>query len=131
MNKFKKEYLFFKYQERNMRILLVTNMLYSLVLPIIEIFVGAYVMRYTNNPIFVAYYQLFMYIGIASTSLINGFLLRYFHVKFLYAGGILVSGLSILILMLIKSLGMFELGITGFALGAASGFFGQIDTFLH
>ena len=42
MNKLKKEYLFFKQQEPNMRTLLVTNMLYALVLPIVEIFVGAY-----------------------------------------------------------------------------------------
>ena len=41
MNKLKKEYLFFKQQEPNMRTLLVTNMLYALVLPIVEIFVGA------------------------------------------------------------------------------------------
>ncbi len=44
MNKLKKEYLFFKQQEPNMRTLLVTNMLYALVLPIVEIFVGAYIM---------------------------------------------------------------------------------------
>ena len=43
MNKLKKEYLFFKQQEPNMRTLLVTNMLYALVLPIVEIFVGAYI----------------------------------------------------------------------------------------
>ena len=36
MNKLKKEYLFFKQQEPNMRTLLVTNMLYALVLPIVE-----------------------------------------------------------------------------------------------
>ena len=34
MNKLKKEYLFFKQQEPNMRTLLVTNMLYALVLPL-------------------------------------------------------------------------------------------------
>lgn len=51
MNKLKKEYLFFKQQEPNMRTLLVTNMLYALVLPIVEIFVGAYIMRNTSvNP---------------------------------------------------------------------------------
>ena len=48
MNKLKKEYLFFKQQEPNMRTLLVTNMLYALVLPIVEIFVGAYIMRKTH-----------------------------------------------------------------------------------
>ena len=53
MNKLKKEYLFFKQQEPNMRTLLVTNMLYALVLPIVEIFVGAYIMRNTSDPVMV------------------------------------------------------------------------------
>lgn len=123
MNKLKKEYLFFKQQEPNMRTLLMTNMLYALVLPVVEIFVGAYVMRNTSDPISVAFYQLFMYIGIIATSFLNGYLLRIANVKTLYAGGILVSGLSMFAMMTVKSLGFTELGIAGFAMGAASGFF--------
>ncbi len=123
MNKLRKEYMFFKQQEPNMRVLLMTNMLYALVLPVVEIFVGAYIMRNTSNPTMVAYYQLMMYVGIIITSFVNGFLLKKFNVKFLYAAGILVSGLSMFAMMAIKSLGLFELGITGLGLGAASGFF--------
>lgn len=123
MNKLKKEYLFFKQQEPNMRTLLMTNMLYALVLPVVEIFVGAYVMRNTSNPISVAYYQLFMYIGIVATSFLNGYLLRIANVKVLYAAGILVSGISMFAMMTVKSLGYTELAIAGFAMGAASGFF--------
>ena len=106
-----------------MRTLLMTNMLYALVLPVVEIFVGAYVMRNTSDPISVAFYQLFMYIGIVATSFLNGYLLRYVNVKTLYAGGILVSGLSMFAMMSVKSLGFVELGVAGFAIGAASGFF--------
>ena len=84
MNKLKKEYLFFKQQEPNMRTLLVTNMLYALVLPIVEIFVGAYIMRNTSDPVMVAFYQLAMYIGIITTSLVNGYLLKKYSVKTLY-----------------------------------------------
>ncbi|WP_321335497.1 MFS transporter [uncultured Bacteroides sp.] len=123
MNKLKKEYLFFKQQEHNMRILLVTNMLYALVLPVVEIFVGAYIMRNTSAPIMVAFYQLAMYIGIVTTSLVNGFLLKKYKAKTLYAAGILVSGLSMFGMMTIHSLGFMELGLAGFFLGAASGFF--------
>ncbi|MDU1892811.1 MAG: MFS transporter [Dysgonomonas sp.] len=123
MNKLKEEYLFFKEQELNMRTLLKTNMIYALVLPVVEIFVGAYIMRNTSDPISVAFYQLFMYIGIVATSLVNGFLLRRINVKYLYAGGILVSGMSMLAMMSIKSLGFMELGIAGFVMGAAAGFF--------
>lgn len=106
-----------------MRILLVTNMFYALVLPVVEIFVGAYVMRSTSDPAMVAFYQLAMYIGIVTTSLLNGFLLRKYSVKALYSAGILVSGISMYLMMTIKSLGFTELAIAGFFMGAASGFF--------
>ena len=41
MNKLKTEYLFFKQQEHNMKVLLMTNLLYAFVLPVVEIFGGA------------------------------------------------------------------------------------------
>ncbi|MDR2057951.1 MAG: MFS transporter [Dysgonamonadaceae bacterium] len=123
MNKLKKEYLFFRQQALNMRVLLITNMLYALALPVVEIFIGAYVMRNTNNPVMVAYYQLMMYAGIVIASLINGLLLKKCNVKFLYAVGILVSGLSMFGMMTIQSLGFIALGIAGLTLGIASGFF--------
>lgn len=123
MNKLKSEYLFFKQQEPNMRTLLMTNMLYALVLPVVEIFIGAYIMRNTSDPISVAFYQLFMYVGIVFTSCLNGYLLRIVNVKVLYAAGILVSGLSMYAMMTIKSLGFMELGVAGFSMGAAAGFF--------
>lgn len=123
MNKLKKEYLFFKQQEPNMRTLLVTNMLYALVLPVVEIFVGAYIMRNTSDPVMVAFYQLAMYIGIVITSLVNGFLLKKYSIKTLYSVGILVSGISMFGMMAIRSLGFIELGLAGLFMGAASGFF--------
>ena len=127
MNKLKREYQFFKQQTPNVRVLLMTNLLYAFVLPVVEIFVGAYVMRHTSEPVSVAFYQLFMYIGIIATSFVNGFLLRHVSVKVLYAGGILVSGLSMFAMMLVKSLGFVELGIAGLVLGAASGFFWTLN----
>lgn len=123
MNNLKKEYSFFCSQGHNMKTILVTNMLYALVLPVVEIFVGAYIIRNTNNPIMVAFYQLAMYIGIITTSFVNGLLLKKCSVKLLYSAGILVSGISMYGMMVIKSLGFVELGIAGFLLGAASGFF--------
>ena len=123
MNKLKTEYLFFKQQEHNMKVLLMTNLLYAFVLPVVEIFVGAYVMRSTSSPGMVAFYQLAMYLGIAVTSLLNGFLLRRYNVKTLYSAGILVSGISMYVMMAIKSLGVVELALAGFFMGAASGFF--------
>jgi YQGE family putative transporter len=106
-----------------MKTILITNMLYSLVLPVVEIFAGAYIIRDTNEPILVAFYQLAMYLGVVVTSFVNGFLLKKVKAEILYAAGMLVSGISLYGMMLIKSLGYFELGLSGFLLGAASGFF--------
>ncbi|MCZ8215341.1 MAG: hypothetical protein O9262_03835, partial [Cyclobacteriaceae bacterium] len=39
------EFAFFLTMPRDMRVLLATNLIYAFVLPVIEIFVGAYVMR--------------------------------------------------------------------------------------
>lgn len=122
-NKLVNEYRVFKSFPHNMRTLLVTNMVYALVLPIVEIFVGAYIMRSTNNPAYVALYQLAMYCGIVCTSVINGSLLKYFKVNHLYSVGMLLSGLSMFSMMMISQLGIVELGVAGFILGAASGFF--------
>ncbi|MGB4415758.1 MAG: MFS transporter [Paludibacter sp.] len=117
------ELAFFKSQPLNIRTLLITNMLYALILPIIEIFVGAYIMRNTGNPSYVAIYQLCMYIGVVSTALLNGALLKIFKVNLLYSFGIILTAVSLMVMMFVHSLGIVELGIAGFALGASTGFF--------
>lgn len=118
-----KEFNVFKQQPHNMRVLLITNLLFALVLPIVEIFVGAYIMRNTGSPTFVAIYQLAMYAGIVISSVINGELLKYFKIKTLYSFGILVSGLSMLVMMSMNSTGQLALIIAGLAMGLAAGFF--------
>lgn len=123
LSKITKEFAFFKQQPHNMQILLLTNMLYALVLPVVEIFVGAYIMRNTNNPSYVALYQLAMYVGIVLASVANGELLKKFQVKHLYSFGILVSGLSMIVMMRLKTMGIGELFSAGLFMGSASGFF--------
>lgn len=119
----KGELTFFKSQPLNIRTLLVTNMLYALILPIIEIFVGAYIMRNTGSPSYVVIYQLCMYIGVVSTSVLNGALLKVFKVNLLYMFGIILSAVSLMVMMFVESIGIVELGIAGFILGASTGFF--------
>ena len=122
-NKFGHEFAFFKEQPHNMRILLITNMLFALVLPVVEIFVGAYIMRNTNSPTYVAMYQLAMYVGIVFSSVINGELLKRIKVKTLYSFGILISGLSMLIMMFARFTSIVELSLAGLTMGIAAGFF--------
>jgi MFS transporter, YQGE family, putative transporter len=122
-NKLAGEFKFFLSQPLNMRTLLITNMLYALILPIIEIFVGAYIMRNTGNSSYVVIYQLCMYIGVVSTSALNGVLLQYFKVNRLYSFGIILSAVALMAMMFVHAIGIVQLGIAGFALGASTGFF--------
>lgn len=123
MPKFVSEFQFFRQQPHNMKVLLITNLCFAFVLPVIEIFVGAYIMRNTNSPTFVAVYQLAQYTGIVASSLINGFLLRKVNVRTLYMFGILVSGISLLIMMTVHAISITGLIFSGLLLGVSVGFF--------
>lgn len=117
------EYKYFQGMPHNMRVLLITNMLYSLVLPVVEVFLAAYIMRYYNETIYVALFQLAMYSGIVITSVMNGFLLRKFNIAHLYTFGILLSGITMLGMMQVKQLTVPGLFTAGLLIGASSGFF--------
>lgn len=115
---------------RNMKILLTTNMIYSLVLPVIELFIGTYIMRNSENVIYVVSFQLAQYTGIPITFLINGFLLRKIPIRRLYSFGMLLSGISMAIMM---SLGELEIGgiiCSGLIMGLSYGFFWANRDFL-
>ena len=63
----------------------MTNMIYAFVLPVIDIFAGAYIMRNSADPSMVAFYQLTVYTGIPFTFMINGFLLNRVKIAHLYS----------------------------------------------
>ncbi len=123
LSKLTAEYRFFLSMPRNMRVLLITNMLYAIVLPVVEIFMAAYIMRYFADTMFVAIFQVAMYTGIIITSLANGFLLKRFKVAHLYSFGILLSGLSMVGMMFVSGIALPGLIVSGTLIGAASGFF--------
>jgi YQGE family putative transporter len=115
---------------RDMRLVLGTNMIYAFVLPIIDIFVGAYIMRSSNNPSMVAVYQLCVYTGIPFTFLINGFLLNKIKISRLYSFGMLLSGVSMIFMMTLSNISMVGVSISGFIMGASFGFFWANRDFL-
>ncbi len=122
-NKLTAEYKYFLSMPHNMRVLLITNMLYSMVLPVVEIFMAAYIMRFFNDTSFVAIFQVAMYTGIIITSFANGFLLKHFKVAHLYSFGILLSGIAMAGMMFVKGIALSGLIVAGTLIGAASGFF--------
>lgn len=108
---------------KNMRMLLQTNMTYAWVLPIVEVFIGAYIMRFSGSPWMVALYQLAQYFGVVTTSVVNGWLLKYFKVAHIYSAGMLILAFSMVGMMMITNLGPVELILIGYVMGAAAGFF--------
>jgi YQGE family putative transporter len=130
INKIKGELDFFKTMPHNMRILLITNMMYSLVLPVIEIFVSAYIMRSVDDSSIVLLYQLTVFTGIPITFVINGYLLNHIKVTHLYSLGMLLSGVSMSMMMFLGDLTIFSIGVSGFLMGLSFGFFWANRDFL-
>ena len=125
-----KEYLHFKSFPHNMRILLITNLIYALVLPVIELFVGAYILRESENTSFVVVYQLMAYLGIPLSFWVNGYLLRRIKIARMYSLGMLLSGVAMSIMMILPSVDLMGISLSGLVMGFSYGFFWANRDFL-
>ncbi|MGB7191200.1 MAG: hypothetical protein WBD10_13745, partial [Acidobacteriaceae bacterium] len=123
MNRLAKEYRVFLECPRDMRVLLVTNMIYAFVLPVIEIFVAAYVMRNSHDVSKVVIYQLAIYAGDPVAFWLNGILLARMRIKRLYSVGMLLSGVAMLVMMSSTVISPMAIGVSGLLMGIASGLF--------
>ncbi len=123
LHKLKNEIAHFNSQPHNFRILILTNLVYAIVLPVIDIFVAAYVMRNSNDPTKVVIYQLTIYTGIPLTFLLNGFLLKYFNIRKLYSIGMMLSAVSMVVMMSLKELDLTGIGLAGMIMGMSFGFY--------
>lgn len=130
IKKLKAEVQHFKNQSHDFQILVLTNMVYAMVLPVIDIFVAAYIMRNSNDPVKVVVYQLTIYTGIPLTFLLNGWLLRHFSIKKLYSAGMILSGISMSVMMSLKTLDVFGIGLAGIIMGMSFGFYWANRDFL-
>lgn len=118
-----------------MRFLLYAGMLYAFVLPVIELFVGSYIVSPPDPATLLTaaekhakinlylYYQFALYTGIPVCFVINGYLLRHFKVTYLYSLGLLLSGVSMSFMMSLKNLDNTGVIIAGLIMGASYGFF--------
>jgi len=123
-NKLTIEINHFKSQPHNFKILILTNLVYALVLPVIDTFVAAYIMRNTNGDITkVVIYQLTIYTGIPLTFLLNGWLLKHFDIRKLYSAGMMLSGVSMIVMMSLKSLDTIGIASAGMIMGLSFGFY--------
>jgi YQGE family putative transporter len=124
------EYRAFLSCPRDMRVLMLANITFAVVMPIIEIFVAAYVMRNSHDAAKVVTYQLAIYTGIPVTFLVNGYLLRRIAMKHLYSFGMILSGGSLLALMSSDVVTPAGIATTGLLMGVATGFFAANRGFL-
>jgi YQGE family putative transporter len=113
-----------------MRTLLLTNLIYALVMPIVELFVGAYIMRNSSDISLVVIFQLAVYTGIPLTFMINGFLLNRVPIARLYSLGMLLSGVSMFAMMALNELDTMGVFFAGLIMGLSYGFFWANRDFL-
>ena len=124
------EYRVFLSQPWDMRVLIVTNLVYGLTMPVIESFIGFYVMLTSNDPKMVVAYQLAVYTGIPLTFLVNGWLLRVVGIKRLYSVGMLLSGVAMIALMSLGELDVQGLCVVGVLMGMSFGLYWANRDFL-
>lgn len=117
------EIRYFRDQPANTRILIATSFLYAFVLPVVEIFSAAYIMRNSADVSRVVLYQLTVYTGIPLTFLCNGYLLNKVKPALLYTFGMLLSGISMLIMTSLRELDMTGIGLAGLVMGMSFGFY--------
>lgn len=130
MYKLNQELVFFRSHPVRMRVLLVTNLVYGLVLPVIELFVGAYIIRNSSDLSLVMIFQLAQSVGIPLTFALNGFLLNRFSITQLYSLGMLLSGFSMAAMMLLPELDLYGVTLAGLMMGVSYGFFWSNRVFL-
>lgn len=108
---------------RSAKILILTNLVYAFVMPVIDIFVASYIMRNSNDPSKVMLYQLAIYTGIPITFYINGYLLNRVNIKRLFSLGMLLSGVSMIFMMSLKEISYSGLVSAGLIMGMSFGLY--------
>jgi YQGE family putative transporter len=108
---------------RSAKILILTNVIYAFVLPVIDIFVASYIMRNSNDPSKVIFYQMAIYTGIPITFFINGYLLNRINIKRLFSLGMLLSGVSMVFMMSLDEINYFGLVMAGLIMGMSFGLY--------
>lgn len=119
----KREYSFFCSNPLPMRTLLLTNLIFSMVLPIIELFTGAYIIRNSADFSLVMVFQLAQGTGIPVGFILNWFMLAKVPVKRLYSLGMMMSGLAMASMMLQTEPGLAGVSLAGLLMGVSYGFF--------
>jgi YQGE family putative transporter len=123
MNRLRREYGVLMACPRDMRVLLAANTILAFALPVIDIFVAAYVMRNSHDPGMVVTFQLAIYTGIPLAFFVNGYLLGRLSVRNLYTAGMLLLGVSLAAMMAPGALTVVGILAFGLFMGLSYGLF--------
>jgi YQGE family putative transporter len=107
---------------RNARVLLGTSSIFAFAMPVINIFVSAFIMRNSQDVVKVMVFQLASYTGVPITFYVNGLLLRRFNASTLYGAGMALSGCVLFVLTSLSALELSGILVTGLTMGVAIGF---------
>jgi YQGE family putative transporter len=124
MDKILSEITLFRSKPLNMRVLLLTNLLYIAVIPISQLLISVYVLRNSGNDMGkLAIYQLASYIAIPLAFWLNGLLLNAVRIDRLFSFGMMLSAVSMLLIMMLNELTVPGLACAGFLMSMSSGFY--------
>ncbi len=106
---------------RNARVLLGTSSIFAFAMPVIYIFVSAFIMRNSRDMVKVMAYQIASYASIPLAFYANGLLLRRFKASTLYACGLALSGVVVFALTTISDLELVGVIVAGLVMGVSAG----------
>jgi len=127
---FAREWLVFLSHPRDMRVLILANMVFSLVSPVLDVFVAAYVLRNSHDASKVMMFQLAIYTAIPFAFFVTGCLLGRIGLRYLYPLGMLITGLSIMLVMAMRNITPWTILACGLFMGLAFGLFAACRTML-
>lgn len=128
--RFLREVRVFRSYPHAMRVLFMTNQIYSLAMPVFYLFTNTYILRKSDSVSMVLVYQLATYTSIPFTFCVNGWLLRHIQICRLYAAGMMCGGLSITVMMTLPALDLSGICAAGLIMGVSFGLYWSNRDFL-
>lgn len=123
MNLLRKELASFFSCPQPMRVLILANMIYAAIFPLLDIFLAAFVLRSSHQLSRVIVYQLSVYSATPLAFLLTGLLIKKICAKHLYAMAMALTGLSIVVVMYMGVETLTETIGAGMIIGLTTGIF--------
>ena len=121
MTRIAAEIKYFSTQTSQVRILLCTNFFYGLCIPVIELFISAYIIRQSSEIKSLIIYQIAQATAIPVTFYLNSILSRFVSIRQLYSAGLIFCAVSFAVLFSLGKVNSSNLAISGVIMGVSVG----------